>query len=224
MRFHVWPRKGVDTSELQAHHCMTPEQWTWLLCSVSVIPENTVALQKFYQLIGIELLISCFLKNLGAKFQSPGGANARFHPLRTTMVRSDDDIFWKISAKCTNFEVSSLGLELQVSSLVSEFLMKSRSRLEILTRSRSRKLTRSRSRRLSRSTISLIAEEEVRQLGWCITTMVSQNLNSSLRTRRPVMYLGNESQSMWCDVNHAGERESVYCSVDTLFVLHIPLL
>jgi len=33
------------------------------------------------------------------------------------MVRSDDDIFWKISAKCTNFEVSSLRLELQVSSL-----------------------------------------------------------------------------------------------------------
>ena len=44
--------------------------------------------------------------------------------------------FQKISAECTNFEVSSLGVELQVS--VSEFLMKSRSRLEILTRSRSR--------------------------------------------------------------------------------------
>ena len=25
----------ADTSELQAHHCMTPEQRTWLLCSVS---------------------------------------------------------------------------------------------------------------------------------------------------------------------------------------------
>jgi len=54
------------TSELQAHHCMTPEQWTWLLCSASVIPENTVALQKFNQSIGIELLTSCFLENLGA--------------------------------------------------------------------------------------------------------------------------------------------------------------
>ena len=41
--------------------------------------------------------------------------------------------FWKTSAKCTSFEVSSL--ELQVS--VSKFLMKSRSRLKILTRSRS---------------------------------------------------------------------------------------
>jgi len=29
--------KGADMSELQAHHCMTSEQWTWLLCSVSVI-------------------------------------------------------------------------------------------------------------------------------------------------------------------------------------------
>ena len=27
-------------SELQAHHWMTPEQWTWLLCSVNVISEN----------------------------------------------------------------------------------------------------------------------------------------------------------------------------------------
>jgi len=29
--------KGADTSELQAHHCMTPEQRTWLFCSVSVV-------------------------------------------------------------------------------------------------------------------------------------------------------------------------------------------
>jgi len=32
--------KGADMSELQAHHCITPEQWTWLLCSVSVIYRN----------------------------------------------------------------------------------------------------------------------------------------------------------------------------------------
>jgi len=30
--------KGADMSEMQAHHCMTPEQGMWLLCSVSVIP------------------------------------------------------------------------------------------------------------------------------------------------------------------------------------------
>jgi len=45
---------------------MTPEQGTWLLCSVSVMLENTVALQKFNQLIGTELLTSCALENLGA--------------------------------------------------------------------------------------------------------------------------------------------------------------
>jgi len=31
--------KGADTSELQSRHCMTPEQWTSLLCS-SVTPAN----------------------------------------------------------------------------------------------------------------------------------------------------------------------------------------
>ena len=37
--------------------------------------------------------------------------------LKKIQVRSDDDIFSKNLAKCTKFEVSSLGLELQVSSL-----------------------------------------------------------------------------------------------------------
>jgi len=32
--------KGADMSELQCHHCMTPEEWTWLLCNASVIPAN----------------------------------------------------------------------------------------------------------------------------------------------------------------------------------------
>jgi len=40
-------------------------------------------------------------------------------PLRTPMVRSDDDIFRKISAKCTNFEVSSLSLGVFDEVLVS---------------------------------------------------------------------------------------------------------
>jgi len=51
--------------------------------------------------------------------------------------------FHKISAKCTNFEISSLGRELQVWSIgLRSFFMKSRSwsRYEILTRSRSRRL------------------------------------------------------------------------------------
>jgi len=36
--------KGVDMSELQAQHCMAPEQWTWLLRSVSVVPGNELLL------------------------------------------------------------------------------------------------------------------------------------------------------------------------------------
>jgi len=47
-------------SELQAQHCMTPEQRTWLLGSVSVLPANKLLLQEINQLIGIELLTSQF--------------------------------------------------------------------------------------------------------------------------------------------------------------------
>ena len=60
--------------------------------------------------------------------------------LKKIQVRSDNDIALKYLAKCTNFEVSSLRLGLEVQVSVSEFLMKSQSRLEILTRSRSRRL------------------------------------------------------------------------------------
>jgi len=52
--------KGADMSELQAQHCMTPEQRTWLLGSVSVLPANKLLLQEINQLIGIELLTSQF--------------------------------------------------------------------------------------------------------------------------------------------------------------------
>jgi len=64
-----------------------------------------------------------------ARNNQTGWKNAR--KLKKDQVRSDDDIFLKILAKCIYFEVS-----------VSELFMKSRSRLEILTRyrSRSRKL------------------------------------------------------------------------------------
>jgi len=47
------------------------------------------------------------------------GGNTSLHPLRTSNVRSDDNIFSNISTKFTNFEVWSLGLrlELQIPSL-----------------------------------------------------------------------------------------------------------
>jgi len=38
--------KWVEMSELQADHCITPEQWSWLLCSVSATPVNKVLLQE----------------------------------------------------------------------------------------------------------------------------------------------------------------------------------
>ena len=45
---------------------MTPEQWTWFLCSVSVIPENKLLLQEINELIaiGIKLLALDLLKIL----------------------------------------------------------------------------------------------------------------------------------------------------------------
>ena len=66
-RSQVWPDAsasiGKDRSELHAHQCITPKQWTWLACSVSVILVHNLPLQELNQLIGIELLISAFLEN-----------------------------------------------------------------------------------------------------------------------------------------------------------------
>jgi len=53
-------------SDLQAHHCMTPEAWTCLMCTVSVVPVNKLSLQEINQLIGIELLTSSFLEIFGS--------------------------------------------------------------------------------------------------------------------------------------------------------------
>jgi len=50
----VWETLGTPV-------CMMPEQWTWLLCSVSVIAPNRLSLQKVSQMIGINLLTSEFL-------------------------------------------------------------------------------------------------------------------------------------------------------------------
>ena len=55
--------EGVEMSELQAHHCITPEQWSLLLCSVSAIPVNKVLLQELNRLIGIKMPASDFLKS-----------------------------------------------------------------------------------------------------------------------------------------------------------------
>ena len=58
--------KGADMSDQQAHHCMTPEQWNSLLCSVSVTPANKLSFQGLNQLIGVKLLTSGFWENFGS--------------------------------------------------------------------------------------------------------------------------------------------------------------
>jgi len=65
--------KGADLSELQAQHCVTPEQWSWILCRVSVVPANKLLSQEINQLIGIELLTSYFLESFSSAMSSPNG-------------------------------------------------------------------------------------------------------------------------------------------------------
>jgi len=55
---------------------MMPEQRTWLLCSVSVMPENKLSLQQLTQLIGT-VLLTRFSRNIWFISQFPGG-NTRF--------------------------------------------------------------------------------------------------------------------------------------------------
>jgi len=71
-------------SELQAHHCMTPEQRTWLKRSVNFMTANKLSLQDLSQLIGIELLIQVCYKMLilSPNFQG----NKCSFPLRPPMV------------------------------------------------------------------------------------------------------------------------------------------
>jgi len=69
---------------------MTPEQWTWLLCSVSVMLENKLTLQELNQLIGIKLLDFRFSRNLLVPRPNFQGGNARFAPplhLQTSMEK-----------------------------------------------------------------------------------------------------------------------------------------
>ena len=50
---------GTDMSELQAQNCMTPQQWTPLLRSVSVTSENKTDIAT---ITSIKLLTSGFLE------------------------------------------------------------------------------------------------------------------------------------------------------------------
>ena len=59
-------QKRMDMIELQTHHCMGPDYWTWLLCSVTVIPANKLPMQELNQSFGIKLLTSDFLNIFGS--------------------------------------------------------------------------------------------------------------------------------------------------------------
>jgi len=69
-----------DTSELQAHNYMFSKQWTWLLCSVSVISANRLSLQKLTQIIGFQFLISRFPEIFASYSQFPGRSKCPFCP------------------------------------------------------------------------------------------------------------------------------------------------
>ena len=63
--------KGADMSELQAHHCMTPDQWTWLSWGTK------------WTVIRRITSVNCWLsilRNFWFFVPISGGANARFDP------------------------------------------------------------------------------------------------------------------------------------------------
>jgi len=76
--------EGVDRSELQVHHCITPEQRSWLMYSGSAIPVKCYCKNKI-NWIGIKILASDFLKFLVLSrfFQE---ANTRFAPYVKTVA------------------------------------------------------------------------------------------------------------------------------------------
>ena len=60
----------------------------------TVIRANKLSLQESNQLIGVRLLTLCFLENLGAKSQFPGGGKCPFSPPRVDAHELDDG--WKL--------------------------------------------------------------------------------------------------------------------------------
>jgi len=87
-------------SELQAHHCLTPEQWTWLLCSVSVILANK--LRMF---------------GLSSNFK---GENARLVPLRTPMLHGLLAFAYNNECPCMVLRCCSLVSSIHCTAVVPE--------------------------------------------------------------------------------------------------------
>ena len=55
----IYAGNVADTSELQAHHCIIPQQWTRLLCSVTSETKTVIAITK-------SILTSGFLEIFGS--------------------------------------------------------------------------------------------------------------------------------------------------------------
>ena len=86
IRSQVWQPvsagKGADMSELQAHRCTTPELWTWLLCSVSVMPANKLIV-RIKAINGYKAVNVRYSRKIWFLVPVSRSANA---PLRTPMV------------------------------------------------------------------------------------------------------------------------------------------
>ena len=77
----------ADMREPQAHHCMAPWEWTWLLCSVLIISASKLTLQDVNQLMGIKCWLQVF-QNYWFLVPISRGSNVSF-PLRTPMASNN---------------------------------------------------------------------------------------------------------------------------------------
>jgi len=73
--------KGVEMSELQAHHCITPEQWSWLLCSVRAIPVNKMLIVRIKSINRNQDADFRFSRNFWFLVQFPGKKMMPVSPL-----------------------------------------------------------------------------------------------------------------------------------------------
>jgi len=77
--------KGADMSEMQTHRCMTSEQWTWLMCNMSILLANKLLLQELNQLNEINCWLQVLQKFVVLRPNFQGGQMPIIPPLRTPM-------------------------------------------------------------------------------------------------------------------------------------------
>jgi len=72
-------------SEMQAHHCMTSEQRSYLLCNISILLANKLSLQELNQLIEIICCLQVLQELVAARLNFQGENAHSPPPLRTPM-------------------------------------------------------------------------------------------------------------------------------------------